>query len=340
MASIHFPAEWHPQSAIQLTWPHKKSDWAEILDEAIECYINISKQILKYTTLIIICPNIETAKKHFTSKEQNSIIFTEIASNDTWTRDHGAISVFINDKPVIYDFCFNAWGLKFAANLDNQITSQMFAKNIFKPEVTYQNHLNFILEGGAIESDGEGTLLTTSKCLLAPNRNQPKTKEEIDQYLKDIFGLKQILWLDNGYLAGDDTDNHIDTLARFCDINTIAYVKCDDENDEHFQELNRMEEELINFRTVEEKPYNLIELPMADPIFEDGYRLPATYANFLIMDSAVLMPTYSSKKDIIAKEQLQKAFPNKEIIGVDCRTLIKQHGSLHCITMQYPKGFL
>ena len=340
MTSIHFPAEWYPHSAIQITWPHKNSDWAYILDEAIDCYINLSKQIIKQTQLIIVCPKVEEVKEHFTYEEQTHIIFTEIASNDTWTRDHGAISVFINDKPVVYDFGFNAWGLKFAANLDNQITSKMFSNNIFKPEVSYQNHLNFILEGGAIESDGEGTLLTTSKCLMAPNRNQPKTKEEIDKHLKDIFGLKQILWLENGYLAGDDTDNHIDTLARFCNNNTIAYIKCDDETDEHFQELNSMEEELRSFKTLNDESYNLVSLPMADPIYQDGYRLPATYANFLIMDSVVLMPTYSSSKDAIAKVQLQKAFPNREIIGVDCRTLIKQHGSLHCITMQYPKGFI
>ena len=340
MTSIHFPAEWHPQSAIQITWPHKYSDWADILDEAIDCYINLSKQILRQTLLIIVCPKDEVVKKYFTPKEQKNIIFAKIASNDTSTRDHGAISVFVNNKPVIYDFGFNAWGLKFAANLDNQITSKMFKDNTFNSGVSYQNHLNFILEGGAIESDGEGTLLTTSKCLMAPNRNQPKTKEEIEKYLKDIFGLKQVLWLNNGYLAGDDTDNHIDTLARFCNSNTIAYIKCDDKNDEHFKELLKMEDELRSFKTLKDEPYNLISLPMAEHVYQDGYRLPATYANFLIMDSVVLMPTYSSSKDATAKEQLQRAFPDREIIGVDCRTLIKQHGSLHCITMQYPKGFV
>lgn len=340
MSSILLPAEWYPQSAIQITWPHINSDWSSILDEAVECYVNLSKEILKQTKLLIVCPCEVDVIKHFTSEEQKNLTVIDIDSNDTWTRDHGAISVFINDKPVIYDFGFNAWGLKFAANLDNQITAQLFKRNIFQKGVTYHNHLNFILEGGAIESDGKGTLLTTSKCLLAVNRNQPLSKEEIEAYLKDIFGLKQVLWLDSGYLAGDDTDNHIDTLARFCNINTIAYVKCEDEKDEHFHELNKMEKELQVLKTIEGEPYNLIPLPMAEPVYEDEYRLPATYANFLIMNSVVLMPTYSSTKDSIAKEQLQEAFPDKEIIGVDCRTLIKQHGSLHCITMQYPKAFL
>ena len=248
--------------------------------------------------------------------------------------------MFIDGKPAIYDFGFNAWGLKFAANHDNQITQKLFESKVFAEEVKYHNHLNFILEGGAIESDGEGTLLTTSKCLLAPNRNQPLTKDEIEEFMMKTLGLKQILWLNHGYLSGDDTDNHIDTLARFCNKTTIAYVQCVDEKDEHYQELKIMEEELAAFRTLKGEPYNLIPLPMAEPVYKDDYRLPATYANFLIMDRVVLMPTYNSDRDSVAMKQLQVAFPNREIVGIDCRTLIKQHGSLHCITMQYPKGFL
>lgn len=340
MTSIHFPAEWHPQSAIQLTWPHKNTDWVDIIDEVSKFYLNLSKEILKHTQLIIVCREPEKIKSLFTLKEQKNIFLAEIESNDTWSRDHGAISVFIDGKPAIYDFGFNAWGLKFAANHDNQITRKLFEKNVFRTGVSYHNYLNFILEGGAIESDGEGNLLTTSKCLLAPNRNQPLAKEEIEEFLKKTFGIKQILWLNNGYLAGDDTDNHVDTLARFCNKETITYVQCTDENDEHYIELKEMEKELQAFQTTGGAPYRLIPLPMADVVFEDGYRLPATYANFLIMDTVVLMPTYCSDKDFIAKKQLQKAFPKKEIVGVDCQTLIKQHGSLHCITMQYPKGFL
>ena len=340
MALIQFPAEWYPQSAIQITWPHEGTDWIDILEEATKFYIGLSKEILKHNRLLIVCSDNTDLKKYFTTTELTNLILVETASNDTWTRDHGAISVFIDGKPTIYDFGFNAWGLKFAANYDNQITSSLFNKNIFQPEVSYHNYLNFILEGGSLETDGEGTLLTTSKCLLAPNRNQPLSKIDIEEFLKRALGLKQILWLNNGYLSGDDTDNHIDTLARLCNKGTIAYIQCTDTNDEHYQELKKMEEELSYFRTLNGEPYQLIPLPMADPVFEDEYRLPATYANFLIMNRVVLMPTYNSNKDSIAKDQLQKAFPDKEIIGIDCRILIKQHGSLHCITMQYPEGFL
>ena len=340
MAHIQFPAEWHPQSAIQIAWPHEETDWRYILDEVTQFYITLSKEILKHTKLIIVCANMKEVEKHFSTLEKKNLELIKLDSNDTWSRDHGAISVFIDNKPVIYDFGFNAWGLKFAANLDNQITTQLFEKNIYQREVTYRNHLNFILEGGAIESDGEGTLLTTSQCLLAPNRNQPLTQDDIEKHLKDVFGLKQVLWLNNGYLAGDDTDNHIDTLARFCDVNTIAYVTCNNASDEHFEALKKMEEELQAFRTINGEPYNLIPLPMAEPAYEDGYRLPATYANFLIMDQVVLMPTYDTPIDKLALSQLKKAFPNKKIVPIDCRTLIKQNGSLHCITMQYAKGFL
>ena len=340
MSSIQFPAEWHPQSAIQITWPHKNSDWAYMLDEITQCYIELSKEILKHTKLLIVCEDYKEVEKYFTPNEKEHLILTEIESNDTWARDHGAISVFINGKPAIYDFGFNAWGLKFAANHDNLITGKLFDKENFSSDVSYHNHLDFILEGGAIESDGEGTLLTTSKCLLAPNRNEPLTKEDIENQLKELLGLKRILWLNHGYLAGDDTDNHIDTLARFCDEETIAYAQCTDVSDEHYEELQKMEAELHAFRTIKGEPYNLIPLPMAEPTYSGDYRLPATYANFLIMDSVVLIPTYFTASDSVAKEQLQKAFPNKEIIGIDCRAIIKQHGSLHCITMQYPLGYL
>lgn len=340
MTSINYPAEWYPQSAIQITWPHKDTDWVDILDEVTAFYVNLSREIIKHTHLLIVCNKSKEVRKYFSSTTLKKITLVEIKSNDTWSRDHGAIAVFIDGNPVIYDFGFNAWGLKFAANFDNLITQKLFAKGVFNKKVNYHNRLNFILEGGAIESNGVDTLLTTSACLLAPNRNQPQTKDEIEEYLKTIFGLKQVLWLNHGHLLGDDTDSHIDTLARFCNNNTIAYVQCTDKNDEHYEELRKMEKELSSFRTLKGEPYNLVPLPMPNPVYEDERRLPATYANFLIMDKVVLMPTYNStKKDTFAKNQLQKAFPDRDIVGIDCNTLIKQHGSLHCITMQYPKGF-
>ena len=340
MPAIIFPGEWCPQSAVQVTWPHRDTDWIDDLEEVTACYVTLSKEILKRERLLVVCPDISEVESYFSIEEKKKLICIEIGSNDTWARDHGAISLLIDDTPTISDFCFNGWGLKFAANQDNQITRILFEKAVFRPEVVYRNNLNFILEGGSIESDGKGTILTTAQCLLAPNRNQPMTQDEIGDYLTQSLGAKRILWLHHGYLAGDDTDSHIDTLARFCDERTIAYVKCDDPQDEHYEELKAMEKELQSFVAYDGNPYRLIDLPMADAAYYKGDRLPATYANFLIINGAVLIPFYGTEKDLIAKEQLQKAFPDREVVGVDCRPLIKQHGSLHCVTMQFPIGFL
>lgn len=342
--NILLPSEWHPQSAIQLTWPHENTDWEYMLEEVTACFVVLATEIMKRQKLIIVCANKDVVK--YELKEQSiyfdNLQLIELPSNDTWARDHGGISVFNNNKKQIYDFTFNGWGLKFASNFDNQITRGLFANNIINNDVDIVNKKNFTLEGGAIESDGKGTLLTTSECLLSPNRNSYFSKEEIENYLKEIFGLNRVLWLDYGYLAGDDTDSHIDTLARFCDEHTIAYVKCEDRNDEHYVALLKMEDQLKSFVDYEGNPYYLIPLPMATPVYdEDNERLPATYANFLIMNDAVLLPFYNDKvKDEEARIQLQKAFPTREIIGIDCSVLIRQHGSLHCVTMQYPEGVI
>lgn len=330
------PAEWAPQECVQLTWPHADSDWAPYLEEAISCFCQIAKEISKRELLIIVCVDIELVKGQLADVNFHNIAFVEAQTNDTWARDHGGITVIEDGKGLILDFMFNGWGLKFASNHDNLITRNVY-HTIFKDYYQYSNRLNFILEGGGIESDGEGTLLTTSECLLSPNRNGGYTKDEIETILKQEFGVKRVLWVNNGYLAGDDTDSHIDTLARLCSKDTIAYVQCTDVKDEHYEALKEMEKELQAFKTDDGKSYNLVALPMADIVIFDEERLPATYANFLIMNGAILVPTYNSPKDLVALEILTKVFPDREIVGVDCSVLIKQHGSLHCVTMQYPK---
>ena len=338
--NIHLPAEWEPQSAVLLTWPHAGTDWNPILNEVIPCFVEIAKAILKKERLIIVCNYSEDVKAVLGDVDYSQIIFRELSSNDTWARDHGPISVFVNETPYILDFTFNGWGLKFPANYDNQITRQLYESETFNKKTGYQNMMHMVLEGGSIESDGQGTILTTSECLLSVNRNEYKSRTEIEDYLKILFDAKKILWLNHGYLSGDDTDSHIDTLARFCNPETIVYVKCSDENDEHYEELLKMEEELRSFTTQDGKPYKLIPLPMAEAVYDDTERLPATYANFLIINDAVLIPTYNTYLDDIAKSVLQDIFSGREIIGINCLSLIKQHGSLHCVTMQIPKGFL
>lgn len=328
------PPEWAKQQFIQLTWPHKDTDWAGMLDEVENCFTEIALAVTQFENLLIVCSDVEAVKKRIGVADFSRITFAEIKSNDTWARDHGGITVLEDGKKVIYDFTFNGWGKKFDAELDNQITRRLWDGNYLGKNVAYKNCLDFILEGGSFESDGEGTLLTTVECLLSDNRND-LSKEEVEVRLKEYFGLERILWLHHGYLAGDDTDSHIDTLARLCDTGTIAYVKCEDTDDEHFNALHSMETELQQMTRKNGEPYKLIPLPMADAVYDEGDRLPATYANFLIINDAVLMPTYSSPKDIIAINRLQQAFPDRTIIGINCLPLIKQHGSLHCVTMQY-----
>lgn len=334
------PAEWYPQSGVQLTWPHEQTDWAYMLGEVEACFVAIAREIARREMLLIITPDPEKVRTLLDGAvDMDRVRFFECETNDTWARDHGGISVFDDGRPVMLDFMFNGWGLKFASDLDNLITSRAFRGGMFQGE--YENRLNFILEGGSLESDGAGTLLTTSECLLSPNRNGQWNRKQIEDYLKDCFNLRQVLWLDHGYLAGDDTDSHVDTLARLCPDDTIAYVRCDNADDEHYTALKAMETQLAGFRTPEGRPYRLMALPMADPVYSDGERLPATYANFLVIDGAVLYPTYAQQQnDESAAEVLRQCFPDREIVGVDCRALIRQHGSLHCVTMQYPEGVI
>lgn len=328
------PAEWEFQSMVQITFPHKDSDWADILQVVLPCFLQIAEIISMYQPVLIVCQNIEETKPLLKGANESNFHFVECPSNDTWARDHGGITIEENGKPVILDFVFNGWGLKFAADKDNLITRHLYNAEVFLAEI---KHGGIVLEGGALESDGQGTLLTTRECLLSPNRNPHLTKPKIEDYLKNSFGLQRVLWLNYGCLAGDDTDSHIDTLARFCSPDTIAYVKCPNPADEHFEALQKMEAELQQFKTLNGEPYKLIALPWPDACFDEaGNRLPATYANFLFINGAVLVPTYQVPQDEAALQIFKTIFPKHDIVGIDCRPLILQHGSLHCVTMQYP----
>ena len=327
------PAQWEEQEFIQLVFPHKDTDWNEYLDDAIETFVNITKTITKYQKCLIVVKELNKIKSLF--KNKKNITFVKIDSDDTWSRDFGGITVQKDGKFTVLDFTFNAWGKKFPFKLDNQITKKLKLKGILK-NYSHQT-IPFVLEGGSIESDGAGVIMTTSKCLLEKNRNPRLTKSTIEKQLHKYLGAKKVLWLNNGHLIGDDTDAHIDTLARFVDINTIVYQSCDDKEDEHYDELKMMETELKTFKNINNKSYKLIALPWIEAKYYDKERLPATYANFLIINGAVLVPIYNDKNDKIALRIFKNLFPKRDIVGIDCTTLIKQHGSLHCVTMQYPK---
>lgn len=323
------PAEWEEQAFVQLTWPTAETDWAPYLEEAEACFKRIAEEISKRQPLYIFRGEI----------------------NDTWARDHAFITTRGEDGQLfINDFSFNGWGMKFAANHDNQINRNFRLEQIGHPKegdavsdffqrTLYVDRLNIVLEGGSIESDGKGTFLVTEDCLMAPNRNNYLLRDEAEQMLKDTLGAERVLWLENVGLTGDDTDSHIDTLARLCPNDTIVY--CFEDTDKSAQSwgLKSMKAQLESFRTKDGKPYRLIPLPMPAPVVYDGEILPATYANFLIINGAVLVPTYGQpEKDKEAIEAIQQAFPDREIVGIDCQVLVRQHGSLHCVTMQYPKS--
>ncbi|MEA2017299.1 MAG: agmatine deiminase family protein [Campylobacterota bacterium] len=334
--NIRFPSQWEPQEFVQLVFPHENTDWNEYLDEAIQTFVNIANIITSYQKCLIVAKNLSYVKSLFTKpKIKKNIIFVKIDSNDTWSRDFGGITVNQNGKMTILDFKFNAWGKKFPYNLDNKITQQLKLKGLLKQYA--HKTIPFVLEGGSCESDGEGTIMTTSKCLLEKNRNPHLNQNSIEKQLITSFGVKKILWLNSGGLVGDDTDSHIDTLARFVSSDTIVYQTCDDKDDENYEELKAMESELKTFKTLKGISYKLVPLPSIEPKYYKDDRLPATYANFLILNGAVIIPTYKDKNDNKTLEIFKKLFPKRDVIGCDCTTLIKQHGSLHCVTMQYPK---
>lgn len=353
------PAEWAEQSCVQLTWPHEDTDWQPMLHEITGTYVSMAIEIARRERLIIVAPQPQAAldaisKTLNDNGEANAeAIMANITAfacptDDTWARDHGAITLVKraedkessfgcavqNPQQMHLDFCFNGWGDKFEAKQDNAITRRMHEAGLLCG--TYESHLDFVLEGGAIESDGQGTVFTTTGCLMAPHRNQPMNKHDIENYLKRALRAERIVWIDHGNLTGDDTDGHIDTLVRIAPDDALLYVGCDEE-DEQYADLRLMEEQLKTLRTRDNQPYRLLKLPMPRAIHHDGERLPATYANFLVVNGAVLYPTYNQPDlDSEAERIISTAFPRHEMVGIDCRSVIKQHGSLHCCTMQYP----
>ena len=342
------PAEWHRQSCVQLTWPHEDTDWLPYLDDITETFVQIAKAVAHYEPLVIAAKHPDAVRaeleESLSDEEMENVRIYECDNNDTWARDHAFITLIPTAEGSgknavascrLLDFRFNGWGEKFAADKDNLINRTLFGDGVFAGErVDYDD---FVLEGGSIESDGRGTVLTTSVCLMAPNRNQPLSQAEVEKVLKERLCARKIVWFDYGQLIGDDTDGHIDTIVRLCPDNTLLYVGCDDESDPQYADLHALEQQLKAATDADGKPYRLLRLPMPDALYDDGDRLPATYANFLIINGAVIVPTYAQEEnDARALALVAEAFPGYDIIGIDSRTIVRQHGSIHCLTMQYP----
>jgi len=384
MENFRLPAEWEAQWGVMLTWPHEDTDWKPYLTEITETFVAMSREIAAREHLLIVVPKAEIVPEEVRKMERVVIFecptddtwardhgpIVLVEKCGVWSEECEVRSEECGVRRLWLDFRFNGWGEKFPAENDNRIVSRLFEEmtrdeerearneecsmlNIQCPMFNVQcsmsnsqleNHQDFVLEGGSIESDGRGTIFTTSQCLLAPNRNQPLTREEIEAELKRRLRAERVVWLDYGNLVGDDTDGHIDTIVRCAPDDTLLYVGCDDENDEQFADFQALEQQLKSLQTADGKPYRLLRLPMPEAIFEEGEtrkdereRLPATYANFLILNSAVLAPVYGQpENDAEALRVIGEAFPDRDIIPIDARTIIRQHGSIHCLTMQIP----
>ncbi len=376
--TYRLPAEWEPQDFVLLTWPNETTDWAPYLEEIRQTVAEMVRAIARHEEVMLLSMFKTDVPDEL--HEMPNVYVAELPNNDTWARDFGPI-VLKSTQPVDssaegdgttddeeqekdflwLDFRFNGWGEKFQAAWDNMIPYKLWALYGFFEDADYEDHQDFVLEGGSIEADGQGTLFTTSQCLLAPHRNQPLTKEQIEEQLKRRLRIGRVVWLDYGNLVGDDTDGHIDTIVRCAPDDTLVYVGCDDPADEQYADFHALEEQLKALRTADGKPYRLLRLPMPERIYEvegdkvavqssnvaarrskvqevQGERLPATYANFLVINGAVLVPTYDQpEKDAEALRVVQQAFPDREMVPIDARTIIRQHGSVHCLTMQVPK---
>ncbi|MGE0372326.1 MAG: agmatine/peptidylarginine deiminase [Gammaproteobacteria bacterium] len=338
------PAEWEPQDAVMVTWPYADSDWKTELAGVEPVFAAIASRVSRHERVIVTCRD-EAHREHISAQlarartRMEAVHFFTAPSNDVWVRDHGPITLIEDGRPVLCDYTFNGWGGKYEAAADNEITRRLHAQGAFG--ATPLRRSDFVLEGGSIESDGQGTLLTTTQCLLAPTRNPGWTRERIDGFIKEELGVERVLWIEHGWLAGDDTDSHIDQLARFCDQRTIAYTACDTPADEHYPELRSMAAELAALRDSAGQPYILVPLPLPQPRRDrDGRRLAASYANFLVVNDAVLVPVYGDPADQVALDRLAGCFPGRAIIDLPCLPLISQNGSLHCATMQIPAGVL
>lgn len=340
-SEFRFPAEWEPQSAVLIAWPHAGTDWAARLHDVETTYMALVAAIATRQPVLVAVANAEL-RDHAATRLQRAgvdldqVRFVRATYDDTWLRDSGPVTLVGQGSFQLLDFRFTGWGGKFDAGNDDRLVEQLMDADVFQD--ARRERIDFALEGGAIETDGKGTLLSTWRCLA--ERHPDRSRQDIEAVLVESLRQHRVLWLEHGYLEGDDTDAHIDTLARFAAPDAIVYQACDDPDDTHHAELQAMAAELAALRTVEGTPYRLFALPWARPVLDEGRRLAASYANFLIINDAVLMPAYDDPADDAAAAVMAEAFPGRAIVQVPCRPLIWQNGSLHCITMQLPAGLL
>ncbi len=339
LKGYHFPAEWHNHTATWLSWPHKEASWPGKIDLIYPKYCEFIKAVSESELVRI---NIANEQMAAFAKEQlltagvdlKYIEFFEFETNDAWCRDHGPAFIInpeTNQKAII-DWGYNAWGGKYPPfDLDDVIPTKIgerFGLQVYHPGI--------VMEGGSVDFNGKGTVLTTTACLLNENRNPHLNQQQIEEYLQNYYGVEQVLWLGDG-IIGDDTDGHIDDITRFVNENTVVTLVEENKNDENYHILQENLVALKTMRLLDGKQLNIIELPMPDPVIYEDQRLPASYANFYIANAAVVVPTYRCANDERALDILQSCFPDRKVIGIDSTDIIWGLGSFHCLSQQEPE---
>ncbi|MBI4995248.1 agmatine deiminase family protein [Candidatus Peregrinibacteria bacterium] len=329
--SYLMPAEWEPHQGTWLAWPHNLDHWPGKFEKIPPVYAKIVNALLEGGEEVFICVNDEEMERSARKILPQKVKFFQIPTNASWSRDHGPI--FVRDKTgklIIEDWIFNAWGDQWPHDKDD-IVPQKIAEQLKLPLV----QPGIVLEGGSIDVNGKGLLLTTTQCLLNKNRNPHLTQKQIEKYLRDYLGAEKILWLEEG-IIGDDTSGHIDDIARFTDEKTIVAAVEENPKDENYKILKKNFEDLKNMTDQNGKPFKIVPIPMPEPVICEGQRLPASYINFYIANKAVLVPIFRGKNDARALKILAELFLTRKIIGIDCVDLVWGLGTIHCLTQQQP----
>lgn len=337
MMNRRLPAEWEEHQGILLSWPHNQETWPQVQDQVFKLYFKMMDALLYSEEVYLLVPHQELVPLIHNVMGQHEF-FDRLKilvkkTNDAWARDYGPMTIIENGKRLALDFGFNMWGGKYPPwDHDNEVPkymSEILGIPSEKKEI--------VLEGGSIDCNGEGVLLTSKSCLLNPNRNPSMTQNDIEVYLTKSFGLRKILWLEEG-IIGDDTDGHIDDMTRFVAKDHIVTVREANDHDENFSILEKNYQELLAMTDADGNPFKVTSMPMPSPVFDlQGNRLPASYANFLIANKVILLPQFEDEKDHLACEIMASCFPERRVVPIPCRELIVGLGALHCISMQIPK---
>ena len=338
---MRLPAEWEPQAGVVIAWPHGDTDWGPRLPRIERAYVGLAAAIARFEPVLVCVADSVIRERALrllgdSGTDPARLRFVEVAYDDTWLRDSGPLSLVGASGFRLLDFRFTGWGGKFEGSRDDRLVEALAARGVFR--AAERRRIDWALEGGAIEVDGNGTLLTTWRCLH--QRHPQMSREQMTAILLDAFSVERVLWLEHGYLEGDDTDAHIDTLARYAPGGAIVFQTCDDPADPHHAELARMRDEIAGLRDADGKPHRLHPLPWARPIVDEKRRLASSYANYLVVNGGVVMPSYGDPADVEAARVIGAAHPGREVVMVDARELIWQNGSVHCLTMQLPAGLL